>query len=832
MACLLNIASYAEAQLPTADLTRITPRACRSGEQIEVSLTGQDLDDLRELRFTHSGITATPVLQPTDEFHSQPRFQAGRFSVSVAPDVPAGMYEVRAVGYFGYSTSRPFVVAPADSNELVCDGRNTDQAHALKLEVNSVVSGDVPNRGVHWFRFAAKKGQRVLIEVTAERIDSKLDSQLILYDSDGTELARNRDAFGRDSFLELQPSADGDFLVALSDILYRGGGDHFYRLSISTRPHIDFVWPPAGVPGSTGSYTVFGRNLPGDVTASQYTLNGHQLESLKLDLSLPKDIDLPVGHFPGQPRQGILPGINVSVEGSNSVRVGIASAPVTLEAADASIQQVTVPTEVAGRFGRPNDEDTFRFSAKEGTTYFVEVIADRMASPVDPFVIVEQVTTSEDGSQTFSQIAANDDQPTFFSIDGKDTINADTTDSALSFVAESDSICQVTIVNQFGDGSPCHFYRLAIREQTPDFQLIATTERPLPTNRTGYSVTPHLRKSAKWAIRIICPRQDNFDGDITVTAEDLPAGVSAEPLVLRGSVDRGVLVVSADSEAPPWAGDIRIVGRAVVGDQPLVREAKFAALVWGHIFADSIRVRSRLTEYVPLSVNGFEEAPVLISPAGASKWTVEVGSKLELPIELTDNGSRVGNLTIEPYGLHGMLRSPPTVNIAEKESSGTLIIDFKPTGNFDVKPGRYQFALLGTGVTRYRRNLKAAEQARTEVDRLKSLSEELSKQAEAAQKKAEELKAKAGAARQKSGSATTPEEAKTLKAESDAADTFAKQAVAESNAAAGKVRTAANFLKAAEKTLQTAEAAAAEKNTKFAAWSDLITVSVVPKADQ
>ena len=159
------------AQLPTADLSRIVPRAVRAGESADITIVGQNLEDVTELRFTHPGITAQPVLLPADDLFPNPRPNGSRFTVSVADDVPPGIYETAAVGSFGLSTARPFVVAAADSNEVLSDGKNTTRENAQSAEIGSVITGEVPSRGIHWYRFRVSAGQRVLIRVYAERID-------------------------------------------------------------------------------------------------------------------------------------------------------------------------------------------------------------------------------------------------------------------------------------------------------------------------------------------------------------------------------------------------------------------------------------------------------------------------------------------------------------------------------------------------------------------------------------------------------------------------------------------------------------------------------------
>ncbi|MDG1897448.1 MAG: hypothetical protein P8J37_21335 [Fuerstiella sp.] len=824
------------AQLPTGDLSRLQPRSAKVGGSVEVTLHGSNLEGLTELRFTHPGITAKPVTLPADEVFPHSRMDGSKFAVTVAADVPPGIYDARAVGYFGLSTARPFVVAPPDSNEVAESGNNSTSENAMVVDVNSVVTGAVASRGIDWFRFKARAGQRILIELVAERIDSRLDGQLIVYDSAGRELDRNRDTFGRDSFLEIQAAHDGEFLIAVSDILYRGGVDHFYRLIVSDRPHVDFVYPPAGEPGSTQQFTLYGRNLPGGVLDESSQIRGHALETVQVEVSLPEAAATPPRFHPGQPRQGLLPGFDYKLKDANSVRIGFATASVVTESAEDSVQQISVPSEVAGRFNVQDDEDVFRFLTVKDTTYWIEAIADRMQSKVDPYLIIHQVTRSDDGGETLIQVVDNDDMPGFFSVDGKDTINADTIDAVVSFTAAHDGLHQVTITNQFGSGGSADLYRLAIREATPDFQLIATTEKTLPTNRTGYSVTPLLRQGARWGVRVMCPRQDGFAGEIVITAEGLPPGVSATPLVLSGSTDRGILVVSASADAKSWSGEIRIVGRASVataaGNRELVRDARFASLVWGHIFADSIRVRSRLTERIPLSLNQHEKAPVTIAAAENKEWTVEVGQKLELPIKLTDNGTRVGNLTVEPQGLFGLLRSPPKVNIAETDSDGTLTINFSPNGNFKVEPGRYQFTLQGTGVAKYRHNAPAAVRAVSEQRRIEALFTEFTAAAEQATAAVGEAKKKLQVADQNLASAADDDAKAQLKPAADNARAALVAVEDAAKKAAEKVIAVQKAKTTIDSIAKAAEAKAAETNTKFAAWSDLITVVVTAPADK
>ncbi|MFP6762570.1 MAG: hypothetical protein VB858_03095, partial [Planctomycetaceae bacterium] len=91
-------------------------------------------------------------------------------------------------------------------------------------------------------------------------------------------------------------------------------------------------------------------------------------------------------------------------------------------------------------------------------------------------------------------------------------------------------------------------------------------------------------------------------------------------------------------------------------------------------------------------------------------------------MKVTDNGTRVGTLTVEPHGLFGLHRGAPSVNIAQDSGEGLLKINFTKNGNFDVAPGKYQFVLHGTGVTQYRKNAAAVIRAEAELQRITTLT--------------------------------------------------------------------------------------------------------------
>src|SRR5205814_8523259 len=125
--------------------------------------------------------------------------------------------------------------------EVAEKGANDERATAQSVPVNCVVNGNSKQGKEAVFRFAAKKGQRVVAECFAQRLDSQLDSNLTLTDSEGKQLASNGDYAGRDSLVDFVASKDGDYFVTINDLSFRGG--HPYRLVISDQPQVENIFP-------------------------------------------------------------------------------------------------------------------------------------------------------------------------------------------------------------------------------------------------------------------------------------------------------------------------------------------------------------------------------------------------------------------------------------------------------------------------------------------------------------------------------------------------------------------------------------------------------------
>jgi hypothetical protein len=577
---LFGLASAAHAQLPITQLTSVFPPGGRQGATVEVTISGADMDDLSKLVFSHDGLSAAPQMTAASDLEPA-RAVPNQFLVTIASDVPPGVYEVRALGRFGLSNPRRFVVGTHD--EIADTAGNTSPDKALDVPLGTTASGRLEANTYDYLRLNLKKDERILIDVAARRIDSKLDGTLVLLDEAGHELKRVKGGAGVDPVIDFTAPADGAYLLKLYDAVYGGGSDYFYRLTASAAPFVDFVFPPSGLAGSTGQYTLYGRNLPGGQPADGLTIGRARLEKVTVEIPLPGD----EAAKSGLALAGLSPLARAWQDGiefrlptpagpANPVSLYYAAAPKVLVEQEPnnnakSAQKIAVPCEVAGQFYPERDFDWVEFEAKKGQVFWIEVISNQLGLASDPFLAVYRVKKDDKGAEQQSEIAQVDDlQERGRRTPTADEFDTTSDDPAYKFTVPEDGAYRLLVRDQFGDSrrDPSYVYRLVIREATPDFRLLAYANSP-PASQQQQNQTPlaaaSVRRGGAAAFTLAVQRRDGFDGEIAVSVEGLPPSVTCAGAVLGGEVTDGSLVFVAAPDAPAWAGPIKIVGKATIG---------------------------------------------------------------------------------------------------------------------------------------------------------------------------------------------------------------------------------------------------------------------------
>ena len=350
-------------QLPRARLTSVFPAGGQQGTTLDVTVAGGDLDGANALTFSHPSITAKPKLD------GDGKPVANQYTVTIGKDVPVGFHDVRTSGgKYGVTNVRSFAVG--DLTEMTSNG-GTSLENAAEVALGTIVNGQTPARNYAYYKVALKKGQRIIVNCLARDLDSKLEPVVIVKNAAGLELERSRSG----QPVDFMPVTDGEYYVGLHDFVYGGGAEHVFRLSISERPHIDFIVPPAGEPGKAGKFTLYGRNLPGG-TDSGMELAGKPLQKQEVTITLPGDPKARTslsGTAPVGPSQAGFDGIEYRLPSpkgsSNPVRIFFADAPVVGEAAvpndkPAEAQKITIPCDYAGLFYPRRDRDWGTFDAK------------------------------------------------------------------------------------------------------------------------------------------------------------------------------------------------------------------------------------------------------------------------------------------------------------------------------------------------------------------------------------------------------------------------------------------------------------------------------------
>jgi len=762
--------------LPDARLAWVFPAGGRVGTTFDVTVRGDDLDDSRQLLFDDPGISSIVKLAEPGLGQTGPQPVPGVFTVAIKPEVKPGVYEVRVLGKYGISTPRAFIVGTQP--EITESEPNDALNKANLVPLGTVVNGCGDGTTRDYFKFPAKKGQRIIIDCQAFRIDSRLDGTLVLYNSAGIELDRDRNTNRRDPMIDFTVPEDGDYIVALYDHVYgyyTVQGECFYRLSISTAPHLDFIFPPAGLPGSQGQYTVYGRNLPGGQPATGVSIGGKQLEKLAVTIGLPADKARdPARGMLIEPSESFIDGMAYRLDTpqglSNPLVVGMAGAPVVVEEEPnddpAKAPLLKLPCEYVGQFYPRGDRDWVSFEAKKGDVYWIEVFSQRLGLSTDPYLLVQQVKKDDKGAEQVIDLQEVDDvvgnsADVHWSFLAGLLFSTATHDPAYRFVAPEDGTYRVMVrdMTRTSHDDPRAVYRLSIRSPQPDFRLVAVPRPPTNTPLQGSQRTvwsPLLRKGGAELIEVYAWRRDGFDKEIVVSAEGLPAGVSAAPVVITPGQISATLVLRAADDAPPGVGMVTISGKAMIGQTDAVRLARNATMIWADQLTGVTYSRSRLTSQLPVAVSAVETAPISISVAPDLMLEASRLGTVKFPVSVVRRGDFKGSLLLS---VHGWPLVPGTPTHAQyKFAVDTEVKADATTAEFTitvpnfVPTGTYSFFLSGTGTVSYARTsetLKAAQVRKLAVEKLVAENDARAKAALEAQATAEKKRLESDATRLK-----------------------------------------------------------------------------------
>ncbi len=714
--------------LPPPRITAVFPVGVQVGTSVEVTVTGTDIDDPTGLLFTSAAIKAEylpppePKADPKKKDPPKPKkgnaggVTTAKFKVTVPASVAPGTYDLRVVGEQGVSNPRAFVVG--DRPEVLESATpHNDVPDAQKLDLNTTVNGTIQSTSdVDYYVFTGTAKQRVLISCATSSIDSKARPLVELFDKDGKRLVGNRNSRDNDALADATLPADGEYFVRVCEFAYQSGSaDHFYRLTASTGPWIDAVFPPAVPPGKPAQVTLYGRNLPGGKVVDGMSIDGRPVETLSVTVTPPPARGELTVRGNVAPPQALNDGFEFRLPGSNGVPIYLTDVTVSLEKpadndSPETAETLAVPGEVAGRVEKRGDKDWYSFAAKKGDVYMVELFADRIGSEMDMYVSVKT------GGEKITDVSGEqDDDPeilhpqAFFSRSGDP--------AGYRFTAPADGKFLILVAsreanNNFG---PRCVYRLRVATPAPDFRAVVMADS------SDQPTAPLAGRNGTTALSVFVHRSDGFTGPVTATAVGLPAGVTATPALIGPGQKWGTLVLTTADSVAAFTGPIAVSCTATIGGQKVARDARPASITWAVQPNGNIPTIARLDEQLVLAVRAEQahfrlavDLPTAkVKTKDAANKDVDVklesplfvkpGDKITLPVKATwqaaDARPNPLNLRVEatqpnmqtaPLGTPGNNNTPSLV-LAKGKDDGTLTVDVRPK----AEPGTYSLVLKG-----------------------------------------------------------------------------------------------------------------------------------------
>lgn len=419
----------------------------------------------------------------------------------------------------------------------------------VRVAVPCTVNGQVASGEMNRYRFEARQGQRLvistharqLIPYIADAVPGWFQPVLELRDARGRQLAFTDDyRFRPDPVMFFEVPKDGEYVLVITDALYRGREDFVYRVTVGEQPFVTSLFPLGKQVDASGTPQMKGWNLQGAALIPPARDAGpglHRLVATRKRLvsnPVPFALDTLPDGFDREPNN-----------------------------TPAQAQPVTLPVVLNGRIDRADDWDVFQFQGRSNQLIVAEVQARRLDAPLD------SVLKLTDAAGRL--LAFNDDCEDLCA-----GVNTHHADSYFMVRLPADGTCCVHLGDTARQGGDAYGYRLRLSAPQPDFEL-----RVVPSSLS-------LRAKSSAALSVYAIRKDGFAGPIKLTLNDPSAAFSAAPVTLSGTQTMVRLTIKTDLPMTREPVGLSIVGRARIGDREIMRAAvpaedRMQAFLWRHL---------------------------------------------------------------------------------------------------------------------------------------------------------------------------------------------------------------------------------------------------------
>lgn len=602
--CVLLVA-IAPAVAASPSLSSIAPPGAQRGTEIEVILGGARLNDANDITFYLPGITLKSIAGASEN--------SAKATLAIAPDCRLGNHAIRVRTASGLTNVQLFSVgALPEIAEEEKKEKNDSIATAQVVQMDTTVNGSIGNEDIDYFAIEAKKGERLSAEVEGIRLGRTLfDPFVSIANKDGAELDHSDDAalLLYDGVAQIIVPEDGTYYVQVRESSYSAGG--VYRLHVGRFPRPRATVPSGGKPGETLEVKFLG-DVTGDFSQK---------------VTLPQQYDPEFGIY-AQDAKGIAPSANLfrlnDLGNVNEVEPNDEAASAT---------SFEAPIALNGVISKPGDIDRFKFTAKKGQQYDVNVYARSLRSAIDSVLKIYRANGGTMGT--------SDD--------------LGTPDSYLRFNAPADEEYTIAVSDFLKQGGIDYHYRVEI---TPLAPKVATG---LPERVQYQAVTTSIPQGNRMAFMVSAQRKD-FAGALALELKNLPPGVSFETVPVATNQTSVPMLVSALDNAPLSGALVDIAAKCteekVTVDGHLDQTSELVRYqnngpVWIH---KADRMATATTEKVPFKIEAIEPKAPLVR-----------NGSMELKVKATRDAGFTAPITVR------LLYNPPGIG----SSTGTSIAEGK-----------------------------------------------------------------------------------------------------------------------------------------------------------
>jgi hypothetical protein len=687
---------------------KLSPASGRRGQTARVTFEGNHLDGVAEVIASAPGITGKVVPGSAGP-------HAVQADVTLPSALPAGIYQLGVKTAAG-AAQLPFAVDlfAATPEAEPNDSPSTGQ----QITLPATVAGALQRPGdVDFYRFEARAGEQVGVQVVATGTGPKFDPLLKLTDATGRVLAESAGGV-----LGYTCDKAGTYALGIRDRDFRGGPTVTYRLQVGPVPVVTGIYPLGLRRGTEADIRLEGVNL-GDARSVKVKVPADAAVGSRLPVAVSTPDGPPLG----------------------SPTVVVGEFP---DVVSGRCDELPVPGTANGSIDRPGATEEWRFAAKKGHRLILEVHARRLGSPLDSYMEIldapgrplpravlrclsRTYTTFRDHDssgpgirlESWNDLAMDDylyvggelirilrlpynpdDDCQFYSLHGQRVGFLGTTpthhslgtpmykvsvhppgttfppngqpvftipyrnddggpgygkDSLLVFDPPADGDYRVRVGDSRGEGGRAYAYRLTVRPPRPGYTV-------------SFSPTaPAVWKGGAVPVTVNADRIDGFDGPIAVRLQNLPPGFSAPATTIPAGENSTTFALWADATAgtPAKAPPLKLLATANIGGAEVNHEA---------------------TGGVPQAVAPGD----LVTTTEQSEVTVRPGEQATLTVKVERRNGFAGRVPLDvrglPHGVHVLDIGLNGILITERESVRTVVIRCEPW----VEPTGHPFVVL------------------------------------------------------------------------------------------------------------------------------------------